>query len=73
MTTTQPEHQPRYGRTPLGTPTWGNLRGAAGTRYGTTVRCSCGWRTQVNVAPSRGGRQDAQEAWERHVATQGQR
>lgn len=62
------QHHARYGRTRRGTQTWGNLRGAAGMHYATTVRCSCGWNKQVNQAPSKGGRKFAEELHAAHVA-----
>lgn len=59
-----PEHVPDVGREFLGT-TWNN-----GRRYGTTLRCSCGWRPErvSNEPPSGGGRVDALRVYREHLA-----
>lgn len=63
------EHRLTTGRTALGRQAYGNLRGAAGIRYGTTARCSCGeWSWRRNVAPSAGGTREAAREFARHVA-----
>lgn len=56
-----PDHTPIVGRVPTGR-TFLN-----GQRYGTTVRCSCGWRTQINEAPSKGGRTLASIRYRAHL------
>ena len=73
-----PEHIPSIGRTHIGnTPTW-----PARPLYGTTLRCSCGWRGEkggdpgwarsrgkvANEAPSKGGRKIAQDRYIEHLA-----
>lgn len=35
--------------------------------YGTTGYCTCGWRTRINEAPSKGGRTRATKAYRKHM------
>lgn len=58
------DHRPTYGRTILGRRRWG---GPSGSYYGATVRCSCGWKAQVNQAPSKGGTKQAEQWFAEHV------
>lgn len=61
-------HRLSIERVQLGRQTYGQLRGAAGMRYGVKARCTCGWSTQVNQAPSSGGRREAEVRAEEHLA-----
>lgn len=42
-----------------------------GSFFGTVGRCTCGWGTKVNTAPSRGGRKQVEGDHARHVNEQG--
>lgn len=67
-----PGHTPTVGRTQLGM----TVIAPARPTYGTTLRCSCGWypnrgyskgRVVSNSAPSKGGRSDANRAYQAHI------
>lgn len=67
------EHELKISRYQRGQQTYGRLRGAAGMGYGTSATCSCGgWSFRLNVAPSKGGRREAEHQHERHVRTETQ-
>ena len=69
MTAPEPvEHRPFYGRRKLGQSPLAHINGAAGMFYGSTVRCSCGWSTRYNQAPSKGGRKAVEELFAEHLA-----
>lgn len=57
------EHVVTIGRTNLGSRTYGR----GGSLYGTTARCTCGWRGRVNVALSRGGAAQIKVYVDRHL------
>ena len=60
-------HVLAVGRKRLGAAPLAHINGAAGVRYGTTGRCSCGWTWYTNdVPPSRGGRRKAEAAHQVH-------
>jgi hypothetical protein len=56
---TNADHAPRYDRRPLGRSIPWNR-----PTYGYTVRCSCGWTTDVN-----GTKRDAEWTWRDHRNT----
>lgn len=43
------------------------IAGPSGSFYGTRGRCSCGWETRENTAPSKGGRRIVRERHARHT------
>jgi hypothetical protein len=64
-----PEHVPTLGRVARGRPP---TMGGRGNLYATTIRCSCGgWRTQINEAPSKGGKTLAGFAYRDHLKEAG--
>lgn len=70
LTNPHPEHYPRVGRKSIGLTSIQPQR----PLYGTTLRCSCGWRPKSfsgakvsNRAPSKGGRVDALKQYREHL------
>lgn len=57
------EHRLSTGRFQRGR---GALKGS-GMQYGTRARCVCGWTTNVNIAPSKGGERQAKNLHVQHV------
>ena len=68
---TAPAHALRVVRKRLGAAPLAHINGAAGVRYGTGARCSCGWSWFTNEdPPSRGGLERATEAYVAHLEEQ---